>query len=48
MKKVLIFGIIVLFFGISITTSIGTRVVKKPTTPKSNSKTLYVGDIHES
>lgn len=42
-KKALVLGIIVLFIGLSITSSIGTRVVKKPNVPLSNGKTLYVG-----
>jgi parallel beta-helix repeat protein len=42
-KKTLIVGIIVLFICMSITTSIGTRVVEKSTNPISKGKTLYVG-----
>jgi len=42
-NKALVLGIIVLFFCMSISTSIGTRVIKKSNFPLSNGKTLYVG-----
>ena len=45
LKKALVFGMIVLFIGMSITPLIGTKVVKKSTIPIFKGRTLYVGGI---
>ena len=47
MKKALVVGIIVLFIGMSITSSSGTTVVQKSTIPIFNGNTLYVGGSGE-
>jgi parallel beta-helix repeat protein len=46
-RKNLVLGIIVLFISMSITTSTGNTIIKKPINPISNGKTLYVGGTGE-
>ena len=47
MKKLLVFGVIVLFLSVSVIPSIGTTDVKQITTPATSGNTLYVGGSGE-